>query len=169
MADVPVPLPTSTTSTPSDGGSPGSGQGVDQAASQPLTQTALAQGHTPKGESIQAEGQATGPQPITYDDFAKVQLRVATVLEAKPAPKGDRLLVLQVDLGDEKRQILAGIRQHVTPEQMVGKQIIVVANLAPRQMMGLTSQGMLLAATDAGGKVVVVSPSEQVSAGSKVS
>src|SRR5947199_10305131 len=93
------------------------------------------------------------PPTITIDDFVKVQLRVATVLEAKPAPKGDKLLVLQVDLGDEKRQILAGIRQHVTPEQLVGKQIVVVANLAPRQMMGLTSQGMLLAATDASGKV----------------
>jgi methionyl-tRNA synthetase len=97
-------------------------------------------------------------------------LRVGTVLEAKPAPKGDRLLVLQVDLGNERRQILAGIRQHVTPEQMVGRQIIVVANLAPRNMMGLTSQGMLLAATDpATNKVVVVSPSDAVAPGSKVS
>ena len=73
---------------------------------------------------------------ITYDDFAKVQLRVATVLEAKPAPKGDRLLVLQIDLGNgERRQILAGIRQHVeSPESLLGRQIVVVANLAPRQM-----------------------------------
>ena len=115
-------------------------------------------------------GTAATPQTITYDDFARIQLRVATVLDAKPAPKGDRLLVLQVDLGDEKRQILAGIRQHVPAEQLVGKQIVVVANLAPRQMMGLTSQGMLLAATDpATGKVVVVSPTEQVGAGGKVS
>ena len=74
------------------------------------------------------EGGGAAP-PIAYDDFAKVQLRVGTVLEAKPAPKGDRLLVLQVDLGNERRQILAGIRQHVAPEQMVGRQIIVVANL----------------------------------------
>lgn len=112
---------------------------------------------------------ATGTT-IQYDDFAKLELRVATILEAKPAPKGDRLLVLQVDLGGEKRQILAGIRQHYQPEQLVGKQIVVVANLAPRQMMGLTSQGMLLAATDpATNRVIVVSPSEAVSAGSKVS
>ncbi|HEX8913328.1 MAG TPA: methionine--tRNA ligase subunit beta [Humisphaera sp.] len=110
------------------------------------------------------------PPTITIDDFVKVELRVATVLEAKPAPKGDKLLVLQVDLGTEKRQILAGIRQHYTPEQIVGKQIVVVANLAPRQMMGLTSQGMLLAAHDpATGKVIVLSPSEAVGAGSKVS
>src|SRR4051812_42430930 len=117
-----------------------------------------------------AAGAAATPATIVYDDFAKVQLRVATVLEAKPAPKGDRLLVLQVDLGDENRQILAGIRQHVTPEQLVGRQVVVVANLAPRNMMGLTSQGMLLAATDpATGKVVVVSPTEPVGPGGKVS
>lgn len=112
----------------------------------------------------------TLPPVVTIDDFAKVEFRVATVLEAKPAPKGDKLLVLQIDLGTEKRQILAGVRQHYTPEQIVGKQIVVVANLAPRQMMGLESQGMLLAAHDAEtGKVIVLSPSEPVSAGSKVS
>ena len=124
---------------------------------------------TPSAPGAGAAPAAT-PATIVYDDFAKVQLRVATVLEAKPAPKGDRLLVLQVDLGDEKRQILAGIRQHVAPEQLVGRQVVVVANLAPRNMMGLTSQGMLLAATDpATGKVVVVSPTEQVAPGARVS
>jgi methionyl-tRNA synthetase len=107
---------------------------------------------------------------IQYEDFAKLELRVGTILEAKPAPKGDRLLVLQVDLGTERRQVLAGIRQHYTSEQLTGKQIIVVANLAPRTMMGLVSQGMLLAATDpATGRVIVASPSEKVAPGSKVS
>lgn len=110
------------------------------------------------------------PPTITIDDFVKVELRVATVLEAAPAPKGDKLLVLKVDLGTEQRQILAGIRQHYSPEQIIGKQIVVVTNLAPRKMMGLESQGMLLAAHDATtGKVIVLSPSEAVSAGSKVS
>src|ERR671928_1736143 len=107
---------------------------------------------------------------IQYDDFAKLDLRVATVLECKPHANADKLLVLQIDLGNEKRQILAGIRQHYQPDQLVGKQIVVVANLAPRTMMGLTSQGMLLAATDAAtGKVIVVTPGDQVGAGSKVS
>jgi methionyl-tRNA synthetase len=116
-----------------------------------------------------APAAATGTT-IQYDDFAKVELRVGTILEAKPAPKGDRLLVLQVDLGSERRQILAGIRQHYPPEVLIGKQIIVVANLAPRTMMGLTSQGMLLAATDpATNRVIIASPSEQVAPGSKVS
>ena len=107
--------------------------------------------------------------PIQFDDFAKIELRVATVLECKAHPNADKLLVLQVDLGTEKRQICAGLRQHYTPEQLVGKQIIVVANLAARTMRGEVSQGMLLAATDPGGKVIFVSPSDAVAPGSKVS
>ena len=107
---------------------------------------------------------------IQYDDFAKLELRVATVLECKPHANADKLLVMQIDLGGEKRQICAGLRQHAEPEQLVGKQIVVVANLAPRQMRGEISQGMLLAATDAAtGKVIVVTPLEPTAAGSKVS
>ena len=108
---------------------------------------------------------------IQYDDFARVDLRVATVLEAREMPKSKKLLVLQVELaGGERRQVLAGIKEHYSAEQMVGRQIIVVANLAPREMMGQTSHGMLLAAHDADtGKVIVMGPSEKVSAGAKVS
>src|ERR1700685_4133204 len=98
---------------------------------------------------------------ITYDDFAKLDLRVATVIECRAHDNADKLLVLQIDLGTEKRQICAGLRQYYPPEQLVGKQIIVVANLAPRMMRGQISQGMLLAATDpASGKVIVLSPTE---------
>lgn len=111
----------------------------------------------------------TAAPTINYDDFAKVELRVATVLECKPHANADKLLVLQVDLGGEKRQICAGLRAHYQPEQLVGKQIVVVANLAPRTMRGEVSQGMLLAASDASGKVIVISPSDAVAAGSKVS
>jgi methionine--tRNA ligase beta chain len=110
------------------------------------------------------------PAVIQYDDFAKIQLRVGTVLECKSHPNADKLLVLQVDLGDEKRQICAGLKQHYQPEQLVGKQVILVANLAARQMRGEISQGMLLAATDPQtGRVIVVTPSEHVAPGSKVS
>ena len=74
---------------------------------------------------------------INYDDFAKLELRVATVLECKPHANADKLLVLQIDLGNgERRQICAGLRNHYEPEQLVGKQIVVVANLAPRPMRG---------------------------------
>jgi methionyl-tRNA synthetase len=106
---------------------------------------------------------------IQYDDFAKLDLRVATVLECKPHANADKLLVLQIDLGTEKRQICAGLRQHYQPEQLVGKQIIVVANLEPRTMRGEPSQGMLLAATDpVTTKVIVITPGGEVAAGSKV-
>jgi methionyl-tRNA synthetase len=113
----------------------------------------------------------TTPATINYDDFAKVQLVVGTVVECKPIEKSKKLLVLQLEMANgERRQICSGIRQWYTPEQLVGKQVIVVANLAPRDMFGLTSHGMLLAAHDAGAdKVVVLGPSEPVAAGSKVS
>src|SRR3954470_15866105 len=106
------------------------------------------------------ESIAPTPAPIKYDDFAKLDLRVATVLECKPHANADKLLVLQIELANgEKRQICAGLRQHYQPEQLVGKQIVVVANLAPRQMRGETSNGMLLAATDSvTGRVIVVTP-----------
>ena len=107
---------------------------------------------------------------VQYDEFTKLELRVATVLECKPHANADKLLVLQIDLGGQKRQICAGLRANYASEQLVGKQIVVVANLAPRNMRGEISQGMLLAATDAAtGRVIVVSPSEAAAAGSKVS
>jgi len=135
-------------------------------SSEPMPSTSIP-GEAP---AASPRGAVELPPTIVIDDFVRVELRVGTVLEAAPAPKGDKLLVLKVDLGTEQRQVLAGIRQHYPPEQLIGKQIIVVANLAPRKMMGLESQGMLLAAHDAAtGKVVVLSPSEPVSPGSKVS
>jgi methionyl-tRNA synthetase len=101
------------------------------------------------------EAPATQPTPpsapagvITIDDFAKVELRAATVLEAERVPKADKLLRLMVDVGEpQPRQILAGIAQYYPPETVVGRKIIVVTNLAPRKMRGLESNGMLLAAS----------------------
>jgi methionyl-tRNA synthetase len=88
------------------------------------------------------------PSVIQIDDFIKVELRAATVLEAERVPKADKLLRLKVDLGEaEPRQILAGIAQHYAPEDVIGRKIIVVANLAPRKLRGLESNGMLLAAS----------------------
>src|SRR5687767_2104438 len=107
---------------------------------------------------------------INYDDFAKLDLRVATVLECKVHPNADKLLVLSIDIGGEQRQICAGLRAHYPPEALIGRQIIVVANLEPRTMRGEVSQGMLLAASDpASGKIVFISPSENCPTGSKVS
>jgi methionyl-tRNA synthetase len=99
--------------------------------------------------------------PIAYDDFAKVELRVAKVLEARPHPNADKLLLLQVDLGEESpRQIVAGIKAHYSPETLVGKKIIIVANLAPAVLRGETSNGMLLAATS-DDKVILLTVDDQ--------
>jgi methionyl-tRNA synthetase len=97
--------------------------------------------------------------PISYDDFAKVELRVAKVLEARPHPNADKLLLLQIDVGDAQKQIVAGIRQHYTPEQLVGKLIVVVNNLAPAMLRGEASNGMLLAATSSE-NVVLLAPDD---------
>jgi methionyl-tRNA synthetase len=97
--------------------------------------------------ATQAAAPAT-PNVITIDDFVKVELRAATVLEAERVPKADKLLRLVVDAGEEKpRQILAGIAQHYSPEDVIGRKIVVVTNLAPRKLRGLESNGMLLAAS----------------------
>jgi methionyl-tRNA synthetase len=105
---------------------------------------------------------------ITIDDFRKVELKVATVKSAEPHPNADRLMVLRVDLGDEERQICAGIRSHYAPEDLVGKQIVVVANLETAKLRGLESQGMLLAASD-DGRVIVLTPEKPVQPGAKIS
>jgi methionyl-tRNA synthetase len=94
-----------------------------------------------------APPQVEEKQYITIDDFVKVDLRVAQVLVAERIPKADKLLRLEVDLGYEKRQILAGIAQYYEPEKLIGRKIVIVANLAPRKMRGLESNGMLLAAS----------------------
>ena len=96
---------------------------------------------------------------ITYDDFAKLELRVAKVVEARPHPNADKLMLLQVDVGDQQKQIVAGIRQHYTPEQLVGMLIVIVNNLAPVILRGETSNGMLLAATS-GEKIIVLTPDD---------
>ena len=93
----------------------------------------------------------------TFDDFMKMDLRVGTVLEAEAVPKSKKLIRTVVDLGFEKRQILAGVAQHFEPTDLVGKNVVVVANLAPRKMMGLESQGMILMAEDREGKLSMVS------------
>ena len=108
------------------------------------------------------------PAIITIDDFAKIELKTAKVLEAEKMPKSQRLLKLKVDAGEaEPRTILAGIAESYEPEQLIGKSIVIVANLAPRKMMGLESNGMVLAASPEGGKAFVIN-SEPAPPGIKV-
>ncbi len=106
---------------------------------------------------------------IQFDDFAKIDLRVATITAAVKVPKADKLLQLEVDLGFEKRTIVSGIALHFAPEDIIGQQVVVVANLAPRKMRGIESNGMILMAEDKDGKLRFVSPAEAVASGSGVS
>ncbi len=106
---------------------------------------------------------------IQYDDFAKVQLRVATIVQAEAIEKSKKLMRLQIDIGTEKRQILAGIKEHYTAEQLVGRQIVVIVNLAPREVIrGEISNGMLLAASDETGKLTLIQPGTEIAAGATV-
>ena len=106
---------------------------------------------------------------IVFDDFGKIDLRVGTIIDAKKVEKADKLLQLEVDLGTEKRTILSGIAMHFEPASIIGKQVVVVANLAPRKMRGIESKGMILMAEDANGKLYFVQPSETIAAGSTIS
>ena len=106
---------------------------------------------------------------IQFDDFAKIDLKIATILSAEKVEKADKLLKLEVDLGFEKRTIVSGIAMHFKPEELIGKQVVVVANLAPRKMRGIESNGMILLAEDADGKLHFVSPETVIQSGSGVS
>ncbi len=105
---------------------------------------------------------------ISIEDFAKLDLRVANVISAEDHPNADKLLVLRIDIDGEERTIVAGIKGHYELEDLVGKQLIVVANLEPCELRGVESNGMLLAARD-GDKVVYLTPEKQVASGSKIS
>jgi len=106
---------------------------------------------------------------ITYDDFAKLDIRIGTITEAERVPKSDKLLKLKVDDGLGGRQILSGIAKHFAPEDVIGKQVTFLANLAPRKMMGLESQGMILMAEDRDGKLSLIAPPDSVWNGGTVS
>lgn len=104
---------------------------------------------------------------VAYEDFEKMDLRVARVVSAERVEGSDKLLRLEVDLGAEKRQLVAGIGKHYSPEDAIGKEIIVLANLEPKMIKGLESQGMLLAAWDEG-NVVLLTLDREMKEGSRV-
>jgi methionyl-tRNA synthetase len=139
-----------------------------KAAAAPAGHASMASAPAPVVPQAAADSAAQGPQHITIDDFAKVELRVAQILVAERVPKADKLLRLEVDLGTEKRQILAGIAEHYEPEKLIGRRIVIVANLAPRKMRGLESNGMLLAASLEGGAPVLAGFLEDVPLGARL-
>ncbi|GAB4372895.1 MAG: hypothetical protein Kow0062_09580 [Acidobacteriota bacterium] len=105
---------------------------------------------------------------VSIDDFAKLELRVARVTACRPHPNADKLLLLEVDLGGETRQIVAGIAGHYEPESLVGRMIVVVANLAPAKLRGEVSEGMLLAAAGPDGVPHLLTPDRELPPGAKV-
>ena len=104
---------------------------------------------------------------ITIEDFAKIELKIGKVLEAKRVEGSNKLIVMKVDTGEE-RQIVAGIGKTYLPEELVGKSIVVVTNLQPAKLMGVESQGMLLAASDADGKLSILTIDREITEGAKV-
>lgn len=127
----------------------------------------------PKTEEPKVEENKTETSPvkaeIVYDDFAKIDLKVGTIISAEKVEKADKLLKLQIDMGFEVRTVVSGIAMHYQPETIVGKQVVVVANLAPRKMRGIESNGMILMAADQSGKLHFVSPESIIDNGSGVS
>jgi methionyl-tRNA synthetase len=123
-----------------------------------------------KRKAVEMAEQPTTPAKpeVTFDDFAKMDIRVGTVVKAEKMEKSKKLLKLQVDTGLDTRTILSGIAEHYAPEEMIGKQVTLLINLAPRKMMGIESQGMILMAEDKDGKLRLVQPSVSVSNGSGV-
>lgn len=115
----------------------------------------------------EAKPAAAAADEITIDDFAKIDLRVATVIAAERVPKTDKLIKLQVKIGDEERTIVSGIAQHYEPENLIGKNVIVIANLKPAKLRGIESRGMVLAASDGEGNLVLAD-APGIASGSKV-
>jgi methionyl-tRNA synthetase len=151
---VPVELSSSRLSSAPAGGT----------ATSPLTPT----GGSAASQAPASEAPGGSSPTIAIDDFVKVDLRVAQILVAERVPKADKLLRLEVDLGYEKRQILAGIAQYYEPEKLIGRKIVIVANLAPRKMRGLESNGMLLAASLPDGAPVLASFLEEAPLGARL-
>ena len=109
-----------------------------------------------------------GEGMITIEDFKKMELKIAEVLSAAPHPQADRLLVLRIRIGEEERTLVAGVRAHYTETELVGKKIVVVANLEPALIRGVRSEGMLLAASDGQGLTLLV-PERSIASGARVS
>ena len=108
-------------------------------------------------------------EKISFDQFKNIELRVAKVLEAEKVKKADKLLKMKIDMGNEHRTIVAGVALSYTPEEMVGKQIVVVANLEPAKIRGIESNGMLLAAVDENDDLCVIVPEKEMANGTKIS
>jgi methionyl-tRNA synthetase len=123
---------------------------------------------TKKAVEIASQPVEPSKAEITFDDFGKMDIRVGRVLEAERVEKSKKLLKLKVDTGMDTRTVMSGIAEYFSPEAIVGKHVTLLVNLAPRKIMGVESQGMILMAEDKDGKLRLVQPSEAVSPGAVV-
>ncbi|HLP73672.1 MAG TPA: methionine--tRNA ligase [Bacteroidales bacterium] len=123
---------------------------------------------TKKSNEAASASAVPGKQPVTFDDFSRMDIRTATILEAEKVPKTTKLLKLKIDTGLDVRTIVSGIAEHYKPEDIIGKQISIVANLEPRKIKGIESKGMILMAEDKDGKLVMVQPETKVNNGSTI-
>ena len=105
---------------------------------------------------------------IEYDDFMKMQFQVGEIIACEEVPKSKKLLCSQVRVGSQVKQIVSGIKQHYTPEQMVGKKVMVLVNLKPAKLAGVLSEGMLLCAEDAEGNLALMTPEKEMPAGAEI-
>src|SRR5690348_90161 len=143
-------------------------QGRGPAVEEPKAPQQVTPVHTPPTIAVPGAPSVDGSGRITIDDFAKVDLRVGIVKVAERVPKSDKLLRLEIDIGTEVRQVLAGIAEAYAPETLVGRKVVIVANLAPRKLRGLESNGMIVAASLEGGKPVLASFLEDVPVGARL-
>jgi methionyl-tRNA synthetase len=141
---------------------------VTEAAATTLTQTNAAPAVPVAAATTPGATTTAANDKISIDDFAKIELRVGLVKVAERVPKADKLLRLEVDIGTEVRQVLAGIAESYAPETLVGRKVVIVANLAPRKLRGMESNGMIVAASPEGGKAVLASFLEDVPVGSRL-
>jgi methionyl-tRNA synthetase len=120
-------------------------------------------------ESEEAEKNVPIKDEITYDDFSKLDMRTATVVHAEKVEKADKLLKLTIDLGFEERTVVSGIAKHFNADDIIGRKVVLLANLAPRKIRGVASQGMILMAEDAKGVLGFIAPDENWENGSQIS
>jgi methionyl-tRNA synthetase len=140
---------------------------TEEGAAGPTASKEKAMEQTSPAPAPEAPKEPVAPVYASFEEFSKLDLRVATIVEVEKVPNATKLLKLTISLGEETRTILAGIAEMYEPDELKGKQIVVIANLQPRRMRGIESQGMLLAA-DVNGQAIILQPETEVPAGTKV-
>jgi len=123
---------------------------------------------TKKENEMEEQKAKPAKEEITFEDFMKVDIRTGTILEAEIVPKTKKLIKLKIDTGIDQRTVVSGIAEYYKPEDILGKKVSILVNLAPRKLRGIESQGMILMAEDADGRLCFVSPTEDVADGSEV-